>query len=222
VRSDYIEREALSVLFAAMTRENVLAVRVSLQTGLRIGDVLALTPECLGEDGSINTVCQKTGKPFHGYVDKQTAKALRWSSNKKWLFPSPKDGNNHRTRQAVWRNIKDAVKRCGVRRNVTPHTARKIYAVETFRKKGLDGVQKDLQHDRITTSMLYAFADTLTIDAERRSAQTQASDATALAFCRGLVAALGGEAAIFAAAERALREVDENACLQSTKKAGGV
>lgn len=204
MRSDYVEKEALFLLFGAMTRENALAVRVSLLTGLRIGDVLALKPCNLADDGTITTVCQKTRKPFYGKIDEKTRKELKRNANDKWLFPSPRDGNSHRTRQAVWRNIKNAVVRCGVRRNVTPHTARKVYAVETFRKKGLNAVQEDLQHDRVTTSTLYAFADLITAEAKRNESESNAN--AAAAFCRGLILALGGEAAVFAAASRALKE----------------
>ena len=206
MRSDYVEREALVLLFSAMTRENALAVRVSLLTGLRIGDVLALRPSDVSDDGTISIVCQKTGKPFSGNVDAKTLRELRASSNSRWVFPSPVDGNKHRTRQAVWRNIKNAVARCGMRRNITPHTARKVYAVETFKKRGLNAVQTELQHDRVTTSMLYAFADAITAEASRDETGTASGSAVASAFCRGLVLALGGEARILTAVETALAE----------------
>jgi hypothetical protein len=57
--------------------------------------------------------------------------------------------------------MKQAAKRIGVELNAAPHSARKTYAVETFKDGGLPAVQRELQHDRISTSMLYAFSDML-------------------------------------------------------------
>ena len=45
MRSDYIRREEFEHILAALTPPNRLAMRVSLATGLRIGDVLNLRTE---------------------------------------------------------------------------------------------------------------------------------------------------------------------------------
>ena len=58
--------------------------------------------------------------------------------------------------------MKKAARLLGVDLNAAPHSARKTYAVEVFKDKGLDAAQKELQHDRISTTMLYAFSDMLT------------------------------------------------------------
>lgn len=49
----------------------------------------------------------------------------------------------------------------GLKLNAAPHSARKTYAVEMFKDKGLEQTKKELQHDRISTTMLYAFSDML-------------------------------------------------------------
>ena len=43
--------------------------------------------------------------------------------------------------------------------NVSPHSARKTYAVELRKEEGLAAVQSELQHNNMSTTMLYAFAD---------------------------------------------------------------
>lgn len=144
-----------------MRKGNALAVRVSLETGLRIGDVLALRPQDVHADGSITCVCQKTRKPFRGTVGGRMVRALTENSNYMWIFPSPRKPSAHRTRQAVWADVKRVVRLCGLAENVTPHTARKIYAVGELRRCGLPTVQNELQHEQISTTMIYAFADLL-------------------------------------------------------------
>ena len=147
-----------------MYQGNADAVRVSLITGLRIGDVLALTRDQIGADGTVQTVCKKTKKPFTGTIPKKLAARLRHGASAAgWVFPSPvpRCHDKHRTRQAVWRDVKRAAKICAVPRNVSPHSARKIYAVEKFKKEGLEEAQNSLQHDRLTTTLIYAFSDQL-------------------------------------------------------------
>lgn len=162
VKSEYIEPEQLDFLLDLMKEANANAVRVSLETGLRIGDVLALTVQDLdAESGAICTICAKTGKPFEGKISGALSRALLSRARRGWLFPSPKT-KGHRTRQAVWRDLKRAAERCALQINVTPHSARKIFAVEQFRARGLSAAQERLGHDRTETTLLYAFSDILT------------------------------------------------------------
>lgn len=153
-----------------MQIDNANVVRVCLITGLRVGDVLTLTRDKLHPDGAINTVCEKTGKPFSGSIPPKFALDLLHRAGKSdWVFPSPvrRCSGKHRTRQAVWRDLKHAAKICAVGRNVTPHSARKIFAVEKFRKNGIEVAQSALQHDRLSTTLLYAFSDQIANERER-------------------------------------------------------
>ena len=73
-------------------------------------------------------------------------------------------GDKPRTRSAVWKDIKKAAKVLKLGGNIGCHSARKTYAVELFHNEGLPEVQKELQHDRADTTMLYAFSDMLLSD----------------------------------------------------------
>lgn len=44
MRADYIKPSVYTRIYHLMQYENALALRLSLETGLRIGDCLALTP----------------------------------------------------------------------------------------------------------------------------------------------------------------------------------
>lgn len=145
-----------------MTYENVLALRVALETGLRIDDVLSLRAEQIVRR-TIYGTAEKTDKPYKKTISAELAKRLSALTPNKggYIFPHRLDPLKHRTRQAVWSNMKKAAALMGVKLNAAPHSARKTYAVEMFKDKGLEQTQKELQHDRLSTTMLYAFSDML-------------------------------------------------------------
>ena len=168
MRTDYLNPQLYNRLYSCMTYENVLALRVSLETGLRIDDVLSLRASQIVR----RTICgtaEKTGKPYRKTISADLAKRLAALTPNKggFIFPHRLDPKKHRTRQAVWGNMKKAAALMGVKLNAAPHSARKTYAVEMFKDKGLEQTQKELQHDRISTTMIYAFSDML-CDSQRK------------------------------------------------------
>lgn len=171
MKSDFVEKNSFEVLLSLMCWENSLALRVSLETGLRISDVLALRPSDIDDDCLIHRTASKTGKLSVCELSRRVCEAVRNESNAKWCFPSPRDPNKHRTRQAVWYDIKKRAGQCRMNINVTPHSARKIFAVDEFHEKGLEAVQKRLQHNNLTTTMLYAFSDLLTKEKATRNGE---------------------------------------------------
>lgn len=160
MKTDFIEPWLYGKIFHVMRYDNALALRVSLETGLRIGDVLALTPENI-KGTTIYYVAQKTGKAGKKQISAELAEKLRKISTKKFVFCG-RSGDKPRTRQAVWKDVKRASKIVGIDVNAGCHSARKTYAVDLYEKSGLQAVQKELQHDRQDTSMIYALSDVLT------------------------------------------------------------
>lgn len=161
MRADYVKSDALRLLVNSMQYENGLAISVCIETGLRIGDVLKIRPDDL--DGCrLSYTAEKTGKSGVKTISRSLAKALRRISGKDWIFEgrgSSKTG--HRTRQAVYRDLKRVCKRLGVEGQISPHSARKTYAVEDFRKNGLSHVKRELQHSDDSITLLYALSDQL-------------------------------------------------------------
>ena len=140
-----------------MQYENALALRTSLETGWRISDVLNMKPEHIN-GRTIRIVAMKTGKPDKKVVSADLAKRLKQIASKKFVFEG-RFGDKPRTRQAVWKDIKKSAKILKLQGNISCHSARKTYGVEEFKDGGLAKVQKELQHDDVNTTMLYAFAD---------------------------------------------------------------
>ena len=163
MKSKYIETKELAKLRAMLAEEAWLPLWVSLETGLRIGDVVKLRKANLQADG-LHYKAQKTGKNGVAKVSAELRKELTRKRGK-WLFPSPYKVGKHITRQCAWARIKSACKRAGVDPDgVSPHSLRKVFAVELYREKGFKAVQEALQHNSAATTEIYSFADWSTGD----------------------------------------------------------
>lgn len=157
MKSRYIEEAEISELRAVTSQEAFLPLLLSLETGLRVGDVVALRVSAVKPDG-VHYTAQKTRKRGVATISAELRKRL--NKKGKWLFPSPYKQGAHITRQAVWHRIKTAGKRAGIDlEGLSPHTMRKVFAVELYREKGFKAVQEALQHNNSTTTEIYSFAD---------------------------------------------------------------
>lgn len=158
MRSKYIDTEELEKLRAMLAEEAWLPLWVSLETGLRIGDVVKLRKANLKPDG-LHYKAQKTGKNGVAKVSANLRRELSVRRGK-WLFPSPYKAGKHITRQCAWARIKAACKRAGIEaEGVSPHSLRKVFAVELYREKGFKAVKEALQHRNAATTEIYSFAD---------------------------------------------------------------
>lgn len=161
-RSDWASADVMSHILAALTIENRLAVTVSLVTGLRIGDVLSLRSRDLLRE-RITVVEEKTLKKRTVRIPSRLRDQLLSISGKIYVFPNRLDPRKHRTRQAVYKDIKRAAKAFRIKSNISCHTARKIYAVSEYKKDfSVARVKKLLNHSNEAVTMIYAIADELT------------------------------------------------------------
>lgn len=160
-RSDYVPPQFFEQIRLLMNYENALAIEVSLKTGLRIGDVLSIKKTDIKND-FVSFVSNKTKKAGKKYIGKNLARRLLQISGKEYVFVGRDCETKHRTRQAVYKDLVAAAHRLGVDLNVTPHSARKVYAVGVYKEKGLKACKEELQHDRDFTTIIYAMADKLT------------------------------------------------------------
>lgn len=166
MRSEYIPAEMIEHVLYALTPENRLACRVALKTGFRIGDVLAIKKADLlkipPNSTKITLIESKTGKKRSATLGKDLKSELLAQSGSIWAFEGRGDKNKHRTRQAVYKDIKRAGKAFRVKENLTPHTLRKVYAVKLMKKYGnMRKVQEALNHENLAVTMIYALADYL-------------------------------------------------------------
>jgi len=146
-----------------MRPHNALALRVSLETGLRIDDVLGLHKNAVERSRSVVVHEKKTGKPRLVYLPRELREELLMLSGFYYVFRGLKSEQKHRTRQAVYIDMKKAAKALKMHpAHVSPHSARKTFAVKLFKKtKSLERVQKALNHENDKTTLYYAFSDKL-------------------------------------------------------------
>lgn len=165
VRSDYCDKQFFILVLAALTLENRLAVLVSLYTGLRIGDVLSLKTEQIRKQ-RFTVIESKTGKKRRIRLSDELLDDLLKISGKIYVFSNRCDYRKPRTRQAVYKDLKRACDLLRISKtvNISPHSARKIYAVELrySDKVDLKRVQELLNHSSEAVTMIYAMADELT------------------------------------------------------------
>lgn len=166
-RAQWVSEEIMDMILKSMMPANRLAVEVSLHTGLRIGDVLALRTDTVQRTARPYVRDSKTGKLHRISLPFELRAALLAGAGKVYVFPGRLDPLKHRSRAAVYKDMRQAVevvKRAGwVEKGaqISPHSARKVAAVRAFQKGGFPAAQALLQHDQDhpMVTMVYALSD---------------------------------------------------------------
>ncbi len=167
MRTDYLLQREVDLVLDLLTAENRLVLRTLLHTGLRISDALQLRPEQLRPNFWITE--QKTGKRRQVGLPEPLLSDLKANAGRDWVFPGT-DPRKHRSRQAVWKDVKRAAAACRLTANAAPHSARKVYAVQLLNKYGdIERVKRALNHGGLEVTLIYAMADKrLTAKGRRR------------------------------------------------------
>ena len=163
MKTIYVTTEQVERIAAHLSPWEWLTLWVSCETGLRVGDVVAIKWRYVTA-GGILYKAQKTGKWGLAPISEKLLRELKLSRrSSEWVFPSPRDPSKHLTRQAVWYRVKRACERAGIDpEGIAPHSFRKYFAVETFKREGFKATQAALQHDRTITTEEYAMSDFIT------------------------------------------------------------
>lgn len=157
MRTEYLLQREVEQVLDLLTYDNRLLARLLLHTGLRVGDALLLRPEQLRPNFWITE--QKTGKRRQVGIPEPLLSDLREGAGRWWVFPGA-DPRKHRTRQALWKDVKRAAKAARLTSNAAPHSLRKVYAVELMERYGdIDRVRRALNHGGVEVTMIYALAD---------------------------------------------------------------
>ena len=161
MKSRYIQDFELKKIIKHVPKEQRLPFRVAVATGLRVGDIVKLSVSDIDDErGGINYTAEKTGKRGFAKLSKSLRIALKENAREGFCFPSDRSRSGHITRQAIWRQFKNAAIRSGVDIDgVSPHSLRKNFAVDLYKEGGIKAVQTAMQHDRADTTQIYACAD---------------------------------------------------------------
>lgn len=171
MKSDYLSNEEAADLIAALPYEYRSIVVLAIETGFRIGDLCAAQAYTVDLQERTLMLCeQKTKKWRTVELSNKALLALQGYApdlNKKltmqkYLFE--REPHQGMSRQTVWRWVNAEWNRLhsGEKRTISPHSFRKLYAVNK-RQAGMSlaDIKRDLNHERIETTMLYALADLL-------------------------------------------------------------
>ena len=170
MKSEYLRPDEIWCISQLLTTRNAVVVKTLLHTGLRVGDVLTLKKSDIKKQFWITE--QKTGKRRRVNLPGALISEIMAQTEPEnpWAFPGRKPGE-HRTRQAVWKDLKRAAKAFRIPANATPHSLRKTFAVEEYQKSGdLEKVSRSLGHSDSIVTLLYALADVMRT--EQRTAQS--------------------------------------------------
>ncbi len=156
--SEYLLDRELGHVLAALTPANALVCRVCVSTGLRVGDALALRTDQLKPQFWITE--QKTKKRRRINLKAELLKELKEQAGQIWVFPGARDFTKHRTRQAVWADVRRAAKAFRLPQHVSPHSLRKVWAVDQLARAGGDlrAVQRAMCHSDPNVTALYTMA----------------------------------------------------------------
>ncbi len=169
-RAEHILGQQLQLVLASLNPANRLVCEVMLHTGLRVGDALALRTDKVRGASRFWITEAKTGKAKLVGLPQPLRKRLLEQAGSVWVFESGRDTKNHRTRQAVWADIKRAEKAFRLRQNCGTHSMRKDYAQDMLRRFGsVEKVRRALNHSSETVTRLYIMADAI---AQRRGMYT--------------------------------------------------
>ena len=160
MKTEYLLHREVEHVLAALMPVNRVVMRVCIHTGLRVGDVLSLRTDQIAPRFWVTE--QKTKKRRIVGLPADLLADMRKIAGKKYVFENSNDPERHRTRQAVWKDVKRAARAFRLPQNVAPHSARKVYAVDLLAKYGdIAKVQRALNHSGPSVTMIYAMADQL-------------------------------------------------------------
>lgn len=163
LRTTYADRVQMAHILAALMPDNRVIVQLCMATGLRVSDVLELRTADLKRRQTVRE--RKTGKTRRVQWPATLYEQMERGAGRLWVFESRTDPKKHRTRQAVWKDIKHAeqvFKRTGTLshvQNLGTHTARKYAAVGAYHRGGMAAAQRLLNHSDPLITRLYALAD---------------------------------------------------------------
>lgn len=179
IRADYIDRKTAQAVLSRMQPVNRLICEVCMNTGLRIDDVCALRTRDVRQakqrSGWLVLTEQKTGKRKKLRFRYKDLDRMLWQSGSVFVFQHRYDVTRHRSRQAVWRDLARSAKPLreqGIA--ISPHSLRKLYAVEQYDKHGdITKVQRQLNHDNINTTLLYVMSREMRQAKKKKSKKRQ-------------------------------------------------
>lgn len=169
MKAGYIDEATAELLIYGATAPTALCLAIALETGLRMGDIVALRKKTVDEaranEGRARVREQKTGKTrevqFSDALLRRMSAQTRRQRKGEYLFPHARKKGEHRTRESVRMSIKRTCERYHIDpAGVSPHSFRKLYAKRLYAETGnLEKVRAAMGHEQLATTALYVLSD---------------------------------------------------------------
>lgn len=154
------QQEIKAMISSCNLLKHRLMIAVMYGCGLRIGELVTLKVADVDLSRKMVHIVQGKGRkdryvPLGDLLCKGISQHLDAENNKKWLFTGKDPHGPMSTRGVTWA-VNEAVKKAGIKKNVSCHTLRHSYATHLL-EMGLDimSIKELLGHERIETTLIY-------------------------------------------------------------------
>lgn len=154
------QQEIKAMINSCSLLKHRLLLAVMYGCGLRIGELVSLRIKDVDLDRQMVHIVQAKGRkdryvPIGAMLTRGIRTYLEAECPKDWVFNGKNDKLPMSTRGTTW-VVNEAVKRCGIRKDVSCHTLRHSYATHLL-EMGLDimTIKELLGHERIETTLVY-------------------------------------------------------------------
>lgn len=156
----------LKVVEKSNVSRNVLLIKMILNTGMRISEILNVKLDDIDFDSNSIIVTGKGNKERVVYLKPDISNAIKnqlQGVESEFLFCGGQKG--HLSTQQAQRIVKDYGEKAELNKKVTPHILRHSFATEMVRKGvNIRVIQKCLGHSNLNTTQIYAGVEDKTME----------------------------------------------------------
>lgn len=154
------QQEVKGMVSSCSLLKHRLLIGLMYGCGLRIGELVGMRIKDIDLDRKMVHIVQGKGRkdryvPLGAMLARGIKSYIDAENPKEWLFNGKDQTVPMSTRGTTW-VVNEAVKRCGIRKEVSCHTLRHSYATHLL-EMGLDimSIKELLGHERIETTLVY-------------------------------------------------------------------
>lgn len=171
-RPKTITKKQSEQLLRKLEHRDELLIRLAIESGLRISDILKLTVGDVKKTMTVHESKSRRERAFKISAElySELKKMTKYKKHSSLLFHSPRSSTKPLHRSTVHRRIKKALKT--LKFDASAHSTRKLYAHSVFSDThDIKKVQEALHHRNITTTCAY-----LDIDIEKLASLMKGAD----------------------------------------------
>ena len=145
--------EVRLLITSAGSKRSRLIIRTLYSTGMRVSELVALTPSDIEKSGFVTIRSGKGKKMRRSVLDPSLALELLEASGERFVFEGPNGSLSTRNIQSI---LVTAARKAGIDKQVTPHKLRHSFATHLLEQgTSLRVIQELLGHENLQTTQIY-------------------------------------------------------------------